>query len=224
MVRQIAYIAERFVTGIDHEDRVPDSVAGRKNGMDSRQDFVTVLDEVQSVPIRDEVLAGSVDKGLELLRLALISPEVKVRLCDVKLRIGEVARSVVSVVSAEMVNVSVGHHHGVDILRIDPRLFQAVQKPSGCRPKGMQRAQPCVEENELVTCVDDESVLFEDGIVERLEIVGQLLVHFGRREAEVILMRIAERQLAVSRDSRLEVPDLETVESRSLCVEHGSFG
>jgi len=120
MVRQIAYIAERFLTRIDHEDRVPDSVAGRENGMDSRQDFVTVLDEVQSVPIRDEVLAGSVDKGLELLWLALINPEVEVRLCDVELRIGEVARSVVSVVTAEMVNMGVSHPYGVNILRVDP--------------------------------------------------------------------------------------------------------
>jgi hypothetical protein len=55
------------------------------------------------VSVRDEVLARDVDEGLELLRFALIGPEVEVRLSDVELRIGEVARSVVGVVSTEMV-------------------------------------------------------------------------------------------------------------------------
>jgi hypothetical protein len=49
MVPQVADIEERFLTGVDHEDRVPDSMAKRKDRMDSRGDFVTVFDEVQPV-------------------------------------------------------------------------------------------------------------------------------------------------------------------------------
>jgi hypothetical protein len=64
MVRQIADVAERFLTGIDHEDRVPNSMTGREDRMDSRQNFVAVLDEVQPVLVRDEILASRIDEGL----------------------------------------------------------------------------------------------------------------------------------------------------------------
>jgi hypothetical protein len=37
-------------------------------------------------------------------------------------------------------------------------------------------------------------------------------------------MRIAKSKLAVGGDGCLEVPNLETLESRSLRVEHGGFG
>jgi hypothetical protein len=36
---------------------------------------------------------------------------------------GQVTRSVVDVVFTEMVNVSVSHHHGFNILGVDPRFF-----------------------------------------------------------------------------------------------------
>jgi hypothetical protein len=84
---------------------VPDGVAWRKDGINSRQVFIAVLDEVQSVSVRDEVLTGGVDKGLELFRFALVGPEVEVGLCNVELRIGEVARFVVDIVPTEMANV-----------------------------------------------------------------------------------------------------------------------
>jgi hypothetical protein len=43
-------------------------------------------------------------------------------------------------------------------------------------------------------------------------------------ESDVVLVGIAERQRAVRRDGRLEIADLEAVESRSLGAEHRRFG
>jgi hypothetical protein len=42
---------------------------------------------------------------------------------DVELSVGEITRSVVGIVSAKMVDVGMGHQHGIDILWVNPRLF-----------------------------------------------------------------------------------------------------
>ena len=171
-----------------------------------------------------QILARRVDEGLHLLRFALVGPEVEISLGDVELRIREIARSVVLVVAAEVVDMGMGHHHGIDILGIDPRSLQARLQPSGRRPKQVQVAEPGVEQDQLVASIHNQSVLLEDGVVGRQEILGQLLVGLLWRESDVVLVGIAKRQSAVSRDGGLEIADLEAVESGSLGAEHRCFG
>jgi hypothetical protein len=54
--------------------------------------------------------------SVDLLRLALVGPEIEVCLGDVELSVGEITRSIVGIVSAKMVDVGMGHQHGIDIL------------------------------------------------------------------------------------------------------------
>jgi hypothetical protein len=70
--------------------------------------------------------------------------------------------------------------------------------------------------DQLVAGVHNQSVLLEDSVVGRQEILGQLPVGLLRGESNVVLVGIAERQRAVRRDGRLEIADLEAVEGRSL--------
>ena len=78
--------------------------------------------------------------------------------------------------------------------------------------------------DQLVAGVHNQSVLLEDSVVGRQEILGQLPVGLLRGESNVVLVGIAERQRAVRRDGRLEIADLEAVESGSLGAEHRCFG
>ena len=45
MVREIADRGQALAVRGDHEDRVPDGVAGRRDGLDARQEFLPILDE-----------------------------------------------------------------------------------------------------------------------------------------------------------------------------------
>jgi len=78
--------------------------------------------------------------------------------------------------------------------------------------------------DQLVAGVHNQSVLLEDGVVGRQEILGQLPVGLLWRESDIVLVGIAERQSAVRGDGRLEIADLEAVESRGLGAEHRCFG
>jgi hypothetical protein len=77
---------------------------------------------------------------------AFVSPKVVVGLCDVQPHIREVTRSVARVVSTEMANEGMSHDHGVNILRVDPSLFQPVRQPSDRRSKDMQNERPTMSE------------------------------------------------------------------------------
>jgi len=50
------------------------------------------------------------------------------------------------VVSTEMANEGMSHDHGVNILRVDPSLFQPIRPPSDRRSKEMQSEQPTMSE------------------------------------------------------------------------------
>ena len=82
------------------------------------------------------------------------------------------AGSVVRHAAAAVVDVRMAHHHGVDILRVDPSLFHAAQQPAGRRPEQFQAPHAGVEQDELVAGVDDECVLLQHHILERQEVVG----------------------------------------------------
>src|SRR5215216_6294933 len=65
-------------------DRVP----GREDRLDAGQELLAILDEVDAVAHRREVLARCVEEDLERLRdLGLVGPEIVVGLGDVVLRV-----------------------------------------------------------------------------------------------------------------------------------------
>src|SRR3954471_12199512 len=110
-------------------DRVP----GREDRLDAGQELLAVLDEVDAVAHRREVLARRVEEDLERLgHLGLVGPEIVVGLGDVVLRVREVARAVVGDAAAAMVDMRVRHHHRVDVLRsvlmslpvVGPKIFR----------------------------------------------------------------------------------------------------
>jgi hypothetical protein len=89
------------------------------------------------------------------------------------------AGSVVRNAAAAVVDVRMAHHHGVDILRVDPSLFHAAQQLAARRPEQFQAPHAGVEQDELVAGVDDECVLLQHHVLERQEVVGELLSHSG---------------------------------------------
>src|SRR6516164_5627896 len=103
-----------------------DGVAGCEHRVHARNDFLAVVDELHTLSVWLEVLGRRLPKHFELDRyVAFGSPEIVVRLRNVVLRVREMAGAVVRDAAATMVDVRMAHHHGVDILRIDPSLFHA---------------------------------------------------------------------------------------------------
>ncbi len=94
------------------------------------------LKNTMPIPHRQQVLAGVHDEVLQrTAHLAFIGPEIEVALRDVVLRIGE-QRLVVGVDdAADMVDMGVRQHDGVDILRLDAGFLHALLLPPGGRPE-----------------------------------------------------------------------------------------
>ena len=164
-------------------------------------------------------------KDLELRGdFGFVGPEIVVGLRDVVLRVGEMAGAVVGHAPAAMIDMRMAHHHGVDVLGIDPRLFQAVEELAGRRAENRQAAHAGVEQHEPVAGVEHESILLEDRVLQRQEVLRQLPVHFLLGQAGEVRVRIAERQRTVGDDRCLGAAELEAIEIRRLGVEHRRLG
>src|SRR3984893_5959286 len=169
-------------------------------------DLLAILDELHPLAVRFEVLGRRFPEHLELGRHVVFGgPEIVVGLGSGVLVVGEMRGSVARNAAAAWVDVRMAHHHGVDILRVDPSLFHAAQQPAGRRPEQFQAPHAGVEQDELVASVDDECVLLQHHILERQEVVGELLSHFRLCQADEIVLGLAERQRAIGDDGPLEI-------------------
>jgi hypothetical protein len=87
-------------------------------------------------------------------------------------------------------------------------------------PNSFRPPHAGVEQDELVAGVDDECVLLQHHILERQEVVGELLSHFRLRQADEIVLGLAERQRAIGDDGPLEIAELKAIEVRRLRIPH----
>ena len=224
VVAEVAKEAEGFPVRRHHEDGVAHGVAGRRDRLHAGQEFLAVLVEHDAVAHRQQVLAGVNDEVLQrAICLAFIGPEIEIGLGDVVLRVGEQHLAAVVHHAADVVDMGMGEHDGVDVLRLDAGFLHALLLTSGARAEILRRAHAGVEQDQLVAGVDDRRVLLEHDVFRREEIVGQHLLHLVVRHADESALGRTERQLAVGDDGDLGVAETEAVEIGRLRADLGRF-
>ena len=81
--------------------------------------------------------------------------------------------------------------------------------------------QAGIEQHQAVAGVHHQRVLLQQGIIERQEIIGELLVHLSRSKAEEVLVRVAERKRPIGNYRRLKGAYVKAIEWRCLAIEFG---
>ena len=225
VMRQVADEAGRFAVAVQHENHVAERVPRRRQGRDSGQDFLVVGDELDSIPVGQQVLPRV---RHELLRLAFdlgfVGPEIEVRLADVDRGVGENAPVRCIHHAADVIDVGVRDDDGIDLRRIVAGFPQALYQTAGCRPEHFLRAHAGIEQHEMRARIDDGRVLFEHDVGWRQEIVGQEFVEVFLRGAEEGAGRLAERQRPVRDHRDLHLAEREAVEIGRLRCEQGRLG
>ena len=94
----------------DHEGDVADRVSRRRDRLDAGQDFLSVLEEHDAVPVRQQLLARADDHPAKCRvgHFAFVGPEFEVGLRHVDLRVREVAGLGIGHQAEAMVGMGVG--------------------------------------------------------------------------------------------------------------------
>ncbi len=219
---EVAEEGEGFALRGDHEHGVAHSMSGRGHRLDAGQEFLAVLVEDQAVAHRQQVLAGVHHEILQrAIGFRLIGPVVEIALGDIKLRVREQHLAAVVDHAADVIDMGVREHHGVDVLRLDAGFRHALLLAPGGRAEPFRRAHAGIEQHELVAGVHDRRILLEHDIVGRQEIVGEHLPHFFIRHAGESALGIAERQRPVGNHGDFGSPQIEAVEIGRLRPDLG---
>jgi hypothetical protein len=151
--------------------------------------------------------------------ISFIGPEVEIALGDVVLRVGEQHLAAVVDHAADVVDMAVRKHHGVDVFGLDAGLRHALLLAAGGAAEILRRAHAGVEQHELVARVHNRRILLEHDAGRRQEIVAEHLAHLVVRHAGEGALGIAEPQRAVGDDRDFRVADVETIEILRLRPE-----
>ncbi|GCC47026.1 hypothetical protein chiPu_0031366, partial [Chiloscyllium punctatum] len=211
-MREVAEEGERLAARAHHEDGVAHGVAGRCDRGHAGQEFLAVLEEHDAVAHRQQVLAGVHDEVLQrTAHLAFVGPEIEIALRDVVLRIREQRLVVGADDAADMIDMGVRQHDGVDVLRLDAGFLHALLLPAGGRTERLGGAHAGIEQDQFVAGVDDRRILLEHDIVGREKIVGEHLLHLFLRHAGEGAGGIAERKRTVGDDGHFGIAEHEAV-------------